>query len=212
MVGIGASAGGLDALRQLFSTMPADCGMAFVVVQHLSPDHVSVMDELLGKYTQLPVAVASNEVSVEPGKIYLIPPRAEMIISCGRLLLTDRDARQSVFLPIDSFFRALGDDLGPRAVAVVLSGTGSDGSRGIRAVHAAGGTVMAQDLDSAEFSSMPRTAIDTGVVDVVGTLDVLRSELLALSATGLLDTTSLSPPLESMFDVLRHETGVDFSQ
>src|SRR3954452_22111159 len=156
VVGIGASAGGLDALERFFDHLPKDTGMAFVVVQHLSPDFKSLMDELLARHTQLPIRLVENEMPVQPDHVYLIPPRKEMIISGGRLLLSERDREQELTLPIDVFFRSLAQDCGPRSIAVVLSGGGSDGSRGIRAVHDAGGLVVVQDEGSAQFDGMPR--------------------------------------------------------
>src|SRR6185369_6464011 len=142
VVGIGASAGGLDAIERFFDNVPRNTGMAFVVVQHLSPDFKSVMDELLARHTQLPIRMVEDGMRVESDHVYLIPARKEMIISGGRLLLSDRDRDQELTLPIDVFFRSLAQDCGARAVAVVLSGGGSDGSRGIRDVHEAGGIVM----------------------------------------------------------------------
>src|SRR3954468_10247338 len=146
VVGIGASAGGLDPLERFFEEVPRDAGMAYVVVQHLSPDFKSLMDELLARHTQLPILLVQDGMPVEPDHVYLIPPKKEMIISGGRLLLSERDRQQELALPIDVFFRSLAQDCGRRAVAVVLSGSGSDGSRGIRDVHLAGGTVIVQDI------------------------------------------------------------------
>jgi len=144
VVGIGASAGGLEALERLFKKLPADTGMAFVIVQHLSPDFDSVMDELLVRQTKMPIRTVEDGIDIKPNAIYLIPPRKEMIISGGRLLLTDKDPKQGLTLPIDTFFRSLAQDCGTRSVGVILSGTGSDGSRGIRDIHAAGGMVLVQ--------------------------------------------------------------------
>src|SRR3954469_12264601 len=151
VVGVGASAGGLEALQRLFERMRRTGGLAFVVVQHLSPDFRSLMDELLSPHTELRVVRAEDGMAVEADTVYLMPPRNEMIVSGGRLLLTERDPSKGLSLPIDSFFRSLAEDVGTRAIAVVLSGTGSDGSRGIRAVHEAGGLVIAQTESSAKF-------------------------------------------------------------
>ena len=158
VVGIGASAGGLEALERFFDNVPSETGLAFVVVQHLSPDFKSMMDELLARHTELPIHLVENGMPVEANHVYLIPPKNEMIISGGRLLLSERDRQQELTLPIDIFFRSLAQDCGPRAVAIVLSGGGSDGSRGIRDVHEAGGLVIVQDVESAQFDGMPRTA------------------------------------------------------
>jgi len=167
VVGIGASAGGLEALEQLFSVMPQDTGLAFVVVQHLSPDFKSMMDELLSRRTKIPVVLVEDGMRVEPNHIYLIPAKKDMIISEGRLLLSDKGASQELSLPIDLFFRSLAQDVGARAVGIILSGAGSDGARGIRDIHEAGGLVISQDEGSANFDGMPRSARDTGVVDHV---------------------------------------------
>jgi two-component system CheB/CheR fusion protein len=167
VVGIGASAGGLEALEHFFDNVPPASGMAFVVVQHLSPDFKSLMDEILARRTSLPISLVEDAMVVEPDHIYLIPPKKEMIISGGRLLLSERDREQELSLPIDVFFRSLAQDCGPRAIAVVLSGGGSDGSRGIRAVHEAGGLVIVQDVESAQFDGMPKTAREAGVADYV---------------------------------------------
>jgi chemotaxis response regulator CheB len=156
VVGVGASAGGLEALERFFEGMPVESGMAFVVVQHLSPDFKSLMDELLARKTAIPIHRAGDGMEVEPNAIYLIPPKKDMIIANRRLLLTDKDPTQLVTLPIDHFFRSLAHDLGERAIAVVLSGTGSDGSRGIRDIHEAGGLVIVQSLDTAKFDGMPK--------------------------------------------------------
>ena len=166
VVGVGASAGGLEALERMFRPMPADTGMAFVVVQHLSADFRSMMDELMGGWTAMPVHKVVNEMEVRADNIYLIPAGKEMIVIDGRLLLTDRNPERGLNLPIDRFLKSLAADLGVKAIAVILSGTGSDGSRGIQEVHAAGGLVLCQEEDTAKFDGMPRSARDTGMVDV----------------------------------------------
>jgi two-component system, chemotaxis family, CheB/CheR fusion protein len=168
VVGLGASAGGLEALEEFFEHVDPNSGLAFVVVQHLSPDFRSLMDEILARRTSMPVRRVENGVRVEPNCVYLIPPRKELIISGGQLLLSDKDPEESFALPIDTFFRSLASDRGDRAVAVVLSGTGSDGSRGVIDVQKAGGLVLAQEPDTAKFDGMPRSACDTGAVDGTG--------------------------------------------
>src|SRR5262249_51965992 len=152
-------------LERFFAAVVPDCGMAFVVLQHLSPDFESRMDELLARQTRLPVCKVTDGILVEPNRVYLIPPKKEMIISGGKLLLTDKDDVRGFSLPIAHFFRSLAHDLERRAVAIVLSGAGSDGSRGIRDIHDAGGLVLCQSPDSARFQGMPLSAGQTGVVD-----------------------------------------------
>ena len=218
MVGIGASAGGLDPLVRFFDKVPEDTGMAFVIVQHLSPDFRSLMDELLARHTMLPIHLVEDGMPVEPNHVYLIPPKKEMIISGGRLLLSERDRQQELTLPIDMFFRSLAQDCGAKAVAIVMSGGGSDGSRGIRHVHDAGGLVFAQDLESAQFDGMPKAAIETGVVD--RTLppqdmpDVLveRAVLHADGAPAALREARREPTgLDAVYRLLETEYGLDFN-
>jgi two-component system CheB/CheR fusion protein len=157
----------LDAIERFFDNLPRETGMAFVIVQHLSPDFKSMMDELLARHTELPIRLVEDGMPVEADHVYLIPSRTEMIISGGRLLLSAQDRKLDRTLPIDVFFRSLAQDCGKRAVAIVLSGSGSDGSRGIRDVHEAGGLVLVQDAESAQFDGMPRTAADSGVAHFV---------------------------------------------
>jgi two-component system CheB/CheR fusion protein len=167
VVGVGASAGGLEALEQFFAHMPPDTGLAFVVVQHLAPDFKSLMDELLRRHTSMPIHVAGNGQALAPNTLFLIPPRADMIVSGGHLMLSERDTSKGLNLPIDLFFRSLATEFGARAVGIVLSGTGSDGSRGVVAIREAGGTVLCQSPETASFDGMPNSAIATGAVDAV---------------------------------------------
>ncbi|NTW48300.1 MAG: PAS domain-containing protein [Chlorobiales bacterium] len=167
IVGIGASAGGLDPLERFFDSMPHETNMAFVVVQHLSPDFKSLMDELLARHTRMPIHRVIDGIEVEPGNIYLIPPKKDMIIEHGCLRLTDKDSAQPLSLPIDTFFRSLARDAGERAIAIILSGTGSDGSRSLIDLHQAMGLVIVQSPESSAFDGMPRSAIETGLVDII---------------------------------------------
>jgi two-component system, chemotaxis family, CheB/CheR fusion protein len=217
VVGIGASAGGLDPLVRFFEHLPPATGAAFVIVQHLSPDFRSLMDELLARHTALPISLVEDGMTVEADHIYLIPAKKEMIISGGRLLLSDRDRQQELTLPIDVFFRSLAQDCGARAVAIVLSGGGSDGSRGIRHVHDAGGLVLAQDLDSAQFDGMPRAAIETGVVDYTLRPQDMPRVLLERIGEGTAGATATLPAapeprgLDAVYRVLESEFGIDFN-
>ena len=167
IVGIGASAGGLEPLESFFDHTPSDSGLAFVVVQHLSPDFKSLMDELLARHTRMPIHRVEDGIRVEANAIYLIPPKKNMVLSEGKLLLTEKDRAQTVNVPIDIFLRSLAQDAGVRAIGIVLSGTGSDGSRGICEIHQAGGLVLVQSEESAQFDGMPRSALATGVADFV---------------------------------------------
>ncbi len=167
VVGIGASAGGLEAIEQFFSKVPVDCGLAFVIIQHLSPDYISLMPEILLKRTTIKVHTAEDGMEVLPNNIYLIPRKMNMKIFNAKLHLSEKDNLHSLNLPIDIFFNSVAEDFGSKAIAIILSGTGSDGSRGIRTVKDLGGCVIAQDPESAKFDGMPRSAISTGIVDFV---------------------------------------------
>lgn len=218
VVGIGASAGGLEALGTFFDHVPHDAGLAFVIVQHLSPDFKSLMDEILARHTRITIHRVENGMTVEPNAIYLIPPKKEMIISGGKLLLTDKDPAQGLTLPIDTFLRSLAQDVGPMSVGIILSGTGSDGSRGIRAIHEVGGLAIAQSEETAKFDGMPRSAIETGVVDFILPPEGMAAALLKHAAHpwAVRDGQSLSPSalgdgLQAIIRLLRDEYGIDFS-
>ncbi|RYZ02238.1 MAG: response regulator [Myxococcales bacterium] len=214
VVGIGASAGGLEALEAFFEQVPIDSGMAFVVVQHLSPDFRSLMDEILARRTNLPVHLVEDGVTVEPDRIYLIPAKKEMIIAQGRLLLSDRGHDQELSLPIDVFFRSLAQDCESRAVAVVLSGGGSDGSRGICDVHDAGGLVLVQDPDSAQFDGMPRTSRDAGVADAILPPQEMPRFLLSHGSDPSSRRSSAEAGdhgMTAVYRMLEKEYGIDFT-
>jgi two-component system CheB/CheR fusion protein len=215
VVGIGASAGGLEPLERLFQHLPADTGMAFVVVQHLSPDFKSLMSELLSRRTSMPVRLAEHEMPVEPNSVYLIPPTKEMTIRQRRLLLHDKDPKHGLALPIDVFLRSLAQDLGERSVAVILSGSGSDGSRGIQDIRRAGGTVLCESPDTAQFNGMPVSAMNTGVVDQVLPAEGIALALAALGRPTVGDDPAPAKPDDTGGDailrLLRDEYGIDFS-
>ncbi len=213
VVGIGASAGGLEALERLFQSMPDDSGMAFIVVQHLSPDFKSLMNELLARWTTMPICAAENGQMVVANHIYLMPPKTEMIISDGRLLLSSGKRKDELRLPIDQFFSSLARDRGPQAIAIVLSGTGSDGSRGIRDVNECGGLVIAQSERTAKFDGMPKSAIETGVVSYMLAPEEMPGVLLRhvqnLSIVAVPEDAAdgMSP----IFRLLRENYSIDFS-
>jgi two-component system CheB/CheR fusion protein len=186
LVGIGASAGGLEALERLFAALPApeECGapIAFVVVQHLSPDHKSLMVELLARHTRFAVRPAEDAQTIEPGCVYVLQPRKAIRLHDGLLVLDERGATHGLPLPIDTFFQSLGEGVGGRAIAVVLSGTGSDGARGANAVKEAGGAVFVQLPETARFDGMPRAAIAMGVADRVLSPEALAVEIVRYAA------------------------------
>ncbi|MET0391347.1 MAG: chemotaxis protein CheB [Polyangiales bacterium] len=216
VVGIGASAGGLEALERFFDNLPSQPGMAFVVIQHLSPDFKSLMDELLSRHTDLPIKLATEGMLVEPDHVYLLPPKKVLVISGGRLLLSER--QQELSLPIDVFFRSLARDCGRQAVGIVLSGGGSDGSRGARDIRDSGGVVIVQDVASAQFDGMPKTARDAGVADwVLEPAQMPRilleraagvHELAAVSDSGVVPAPT---GIHAVYKMLQDEYGIDFT-
>jgi two-component system CheB/CheR fusion protein len=218
IVGIGASAGGLDALERFFSEAPSDSGLAFVVIQHLSPDYKSLMADLLGKRTDMPVHVAEDGMAVEPNHVYLIPPKQSLTIFHQKLYLTDRESGL-LYLPIDIFFQSLADDLGEKAIGVILSGTGSDGTRGIRAIKEKGGLVIVQDEQSAKFDGMPRSAVATNLVDyILPPEKMVREALTYIQHPYLISDPAVKrvishddDSLSKIFALLRSNSGVDFT-
>ncbi len=181
IVAIGASAGGLEALRQLFACLPADTDMAFVVIQHLDPERPSMLASVLAGDARMPVVEVAAGMRAEPNQVYVIPPDADLSIHEGLLTLIPRQQTHKLHLPIDSFFRALAADSSERAIGVVLSGSASDGTEGLRAIKAAGGITFAQEPESAQFRSMPESAIAADVVDFRSTPEEIARELVRLS-------------------------------
>lgn len=167
VVGIGASAGGLEAIQTFFDSATVRLGTAFVVVQHLSPDFESMMAALLSKHTRMPIHTVTEAIDLRPDEIYLIAPKRNLVVADGCLRAEPVPRDRGLNLPIDVFFRSLAEHSGDRAVAVVLSGSGSDGAHGVRAVREAGGLVMVQDEATARFDGMPHAAMATGMVDFV---------------------------------------------
>lgn len=219
VVGIGASAGGLEALERMFEHVPPITGMAFVVVQHLSPDFRSLMDELLARWTRMRIHRVTHGMEVEANSIYLIPPKKEMTISGGRLFLEDKDPELALSLPIDHFLKSLAADQQQKSIAVILSGTGSDGSRGVDDIKRHGGLVIAQTEQTAKFDGMPHAARETGAVNL--TLDpedigpaLVRyaegaepTELAGEFGSSGVDEDGLSV----IYRLLRDRFGIDFS-
>lgn len=178
VVCIGASAGGLDALEKFFKHCPEDSGAAFVVIQHLSPDHKSMMNNLLARHTSMPVVMVEDQMALEANTLYLIPPGSIMHVTAGHLHLTPKNPR-GLTLPIDIFFKALATVYGKNAVGIILSGTGTDGTRGAMAINVAGGFLMAQQPEQASFDGMPRSVIGTALVDAVLPAEELPGRLIA---------------------------------
>jgi two-component system CheB/CheR fusion protein len=220
-VGIGASAGGLGAFEAFFAGMPVDTdpGMAFVLVQHLAPDHKSILKQLIQRCTRMKVFEVEDGVTVQPNCAYIIPPGRDMAFLNGTLQLLEPSAPRGQRLPIDFFFRSLAQDQRECAIGIVLSGTGSDGTLGVRAIKAEGGMVMAQLADSAEYDGMPSSAIATGLVDYELTPAEMPAQLMGYvahafhkhprSTTGPASKTGLA--LKKLFILLRAQTSHDFS-
>jgi len=219
-VGIGASAGGLEALRDFFDHMSAESDAAFIVVQHLSPDFESLMDELLARNTSMSVENVVHGVEVQANSIYLIPPKKNITLVEGCLYLSDQVRQGGVNLPIDHFFRSLAADAKHRAVGIVLSGTGSDGSRGIKSIKESGGLVLVQDRESSKFDGMPFNAAQTGTADFI-----LPPEELAVYLSTFLNNSMVrgrsvlkssdsdeESVLSLIFSLLKTNCNIDFSQ
>ncbi|HSA79035.1 MAG TPA: chemotaxis protein CheB, partial [Nitrospirota bacterium] len=181
IVGVGASAGGLEAFTKLLEHLPPDTGMAFVLVQHLAPTKDSMLAKLLSKATSMPVREVQDGMIAESDHVYVIPPNTALTIFHGKLRLLPRGEAHTQHMPVDSFFRSLAEDQGQDAVGVILSGTGSDGSLGIRAIKAEGGIVMAQEEQSAKYDGMPKSAAQTGAVDFILPPEKIASELVRIS-------------------------------
>ena len=221
VVGIGASAGGLAAFEAFFSGMPADKNpdMAFVLVQHLAPDHKSILTDLIQRYTRMQVSEVEDGVVVQPNCAYIIPPNRDMAFLNGTLQLLEPSSPRGQRLPIDYFFRSLAQDQHERAICIVLSGTGSDGTQGIRAIKGEGGMAMAQTLESSEYDGMPRSAIDTGLVDYVLPPAEMPAHLISYASHAFgKNLRTLVPALpktedalKKIFILLRAQTGHDFS-
>lgn len=218
IAGVGASAGGLEALQDFFTAMPAQIPFAFVVIQHLSPDYKSLMDELLARCTNIKIDIASDGMPMEANHIYLIPPGKNISVYHDKLYLDSQNHKKSLNLPIDIFFRSLAKDKGSKAIGIVLSGTGSDGTMGIKAIKEAGGMVMVQEESTARFDGMPRSAIATGLVDFILPPSKMPEALEHFIKHPLM-RTSLEPniltqnidELSKVALILRDHTGVDFS-
>lgn len=218
VVGIGASAGRLAALEQFFLAIPKDTpiGMAFVVVQHMAPNYNSMLSEIISRYTRMQVHDVKDGMAVKPDCVYIIPPNRDMVIQDGMLHLLEPAKARGHRMPIDSFFRSLASDQQEQAIGIVLSGTGNDGTLGVRAIKAEGGIVMAQNPESSEYNGMPLSAIETGLVDYVLTPAEMPAQLLDyvshMSEKKIHPSSHAEEAMKKIFNQLLTQTGHDFSQ
>jgi two-component system CheB/CheR fusion protein len=218
IVGIGASAGGLEALEQFLRQVPENCGMAFVIIQHLDPTHIGIMPELLQRVTPMRVFQVKDRMRVKVNCVYVIPPNTDMSILHGVLHLFEPTERRGLRLPIDFFLRSLAEDRQSGSIGVILSGMGSDGTMGLRVIKEMGGLALVQEPASAKFDSMPRSAIIAGLADIVAPaeempgkiIDYLRHALIIVKTEVLLEEKDQSA-LEKVLILLRAKTGHDFS-
>ncbi len=221
VVGIGASAGGLEVFKLLLADLPADTGFAIVFVQHLDPNHHSMLAEILARSTAMPVSEATDGMPMEANHVYVIPANADLTISSGALKLALRTQTPGLHMPIDRFLRSVADQCGSRAIGVILSGTGSDGSAGVQAIKAAGGMTFAQHAATAKFTSMPQAAVATGCVDFVLPPERIAAELVRIGrhpyiAGPLRAQQERTPAADeerfgSILAILHRATGIDFS-
>ncbi|MBM9605616.1 chemotaxis protein CheB [Desulfopila inferna] len=216
IAGIGASAGGLETFQKFFRNMAKDSGLAFVLVQHLHPDHESLMPELLSKYTDMPVLSAGEDMKIEPDHVYVIPSNSTLTMKNGYLHLEKPSESRGHRMPIDHFFRSLSEDWGEKAICIILSGTGSDGTLGLKAVKEQGGLVIAQNPETAKYDSMPRNAICTNQVDMVLNVEEMPQVLLKfLDKSDSLrkemeDSDDTHIHLDAIFGVLEERTNHEF--
>jgi two-component system, chemotaxis family, CheB/CheR fusion protein len=219
IVGIGASAGGLEAIEGFFKEMPDRSMIAFVIIQHLDPKHKSIMDQLLKKYTEMDVKVIEDGMKVRPNTVYLNPPNRYVSIYHGKLELIKPDDSQGVRLPIDYFFRILAEDQGDMSICIVLSGTGTDGTLGLKEIKGKGGMTMAQAESQTKYNGMPGSAIDTGLVDFVLSVERMPEEIIKYVKHPYIEGLDKKGPAEEKFQNymnrifirIRSVTGHDFS-
>lgn len=218
IVGVGASAGGLEALEELFAAMPLDTGMGFVVITHQHPGHTSLLPELLGKITGLPVRQAEDGLKVEPDHVYVSPPGGYLALLGGTLQRMEAERKEAPHLPIDSFLRSLAADQKDKAICIILSGTGTDGTLGLKAVKGESGMAMVQQVQSAKYAGMPSSAAATDLADFVLPPGKMPERLVAYARgpylappSGAEESSVLPGPLQKIFVLLRARTGHDFS-
>ncbi len=219
IVGIGASAGGLEAFKEFFLATPDEPGMAFVLVQHLDPTHKSLLVELLGKHTKMKVSEVVDNMQVEPNKVYIIPPNKDMAILKGILYLMEPSDARGFRKPIDFFLRTLAQDQGERAVGIIMSGTGTEGTLSLKIIKGQGGLSIVQDPKTAQYDGMPRSAIAAGAEDIVLSAKEIPGLLMKYARRKNFKSVNKVPEiftekdlLEKVFIIVRDETGCNFGQ
>jgi two-component system CheB/CheR fusion protein len=215
IVGIGASAGGLEAFEQFFRAMPANCGLAFVLIPHLDPNHASLLTEILQRATAMPVVEALDQIPVEPNWVYIIPPNRDMEIFHGKLQLSVPHVERGLRMSIDGFLRSLAEDQAEKAIGIILSGTGTDGTLGLRAIHGAGGITLVQEPSTAKYNGMPSSALDyaTFVLPVEKMPEALLSGIYIVAThPEILSTSKEISGINRILTQLHNITGHDFSQ
>ncbi len=217
VVGIGASAGGLDAIEKFFSNMPSDSGIAFVIIMHFDPTSKSVMVEILKRYTKMDVSQAEDGIKIKPNCVYIIPPNKDMAILHGNIQLLEPTVSRGIRHPIDFFFRSLSEDYKEKAICIILSGTGTEGTLGLKAIKGEGGMVMVQDVTSSAYDGMPASAIATGFADYILPPGKMPEQLLNYVKQPYIKGTlkaaliEQNAPLQNIFVLIRDRTGHDFS-
>ena len=221
IVGIGGSAGGLEAFQELLKSISNKPGAALVFIMHLAPSHKSLLVELLAKITKMPVSEITSGIIPEINHAYIKPPNANLVLAGGKLILSALGGEDLRRKHIDSFFHSLADELGNRSIGVILSGTGTDGTLGAEAIKAEGGITFAQDQKSAKYNDMPQSAVTAGCVDFVLSTKKIANELKRIARHPLISSTAplkTDEPIitkdksfESVFDILRRVEGLDFT-
>ena len=219
IVGIGASAGGLKAITSFFEKMPADSNIAFVIIQHLDPKHESIMDSILNRYTTMTIEIIHEGMEVKPNCVYLNPPDKNVSIQNRIFHLSPITKILGITITIDNFFRSLAIDLSEKAICIILSGTGADGSLGLKEIKSAGGMTIAQDIKQAEFSSMPINAIKTGLVDFELVVEEMPAEIIKYIHHPYIKSTvnknidnSPTNVIKFIISAIKKHTGHDFSK
>lgn len=216
IIGIGASAGGLEPLELFFEYAKPNSRFSYVLIQHLAPNHKSLMDELLSRHTSLPIEIIQHAMLLEPGKIYLNPPKKFVELKDGRFILTEKEDRQLSY-PISSFFNSLAEQAHEKACAIIMSGTGSDGSEGVKYIKEKGGLVIAQDPTTAKFDGMPKSAILTGAVDKICAVDQMHQEIESFFSTTheihreILSSQDTKGLISAILTSVFQQIGVDFT-